>query len=93
MNKPQTDSKGGKLPEMKCPTCGYEMDAATCLRGDGRPEVGDISLCINCGECLEFGKEFALQIATLDALVSLSPKQHLDIEIAQKLIRKGDRKS
>jgi hypothetical protein len=80
---------------MKCPTCGYVMDGATCLyvHGDDRPEPDDIALCVNCGEVLEFGKEFVLQVATLTALMTLSQEQHHHVEIAQKLIRKGDRKS
>lgn len=78
---------------VKCPTCGYECDAATCIHGEHRPRPGDISLCINCGDVLQFSSDYTVKIATLSALVSLSPKQHRDIEIAQKLIRKGDRKS
>lgn len=78
---------------MKCPTCGYEMDAATAIAGDGRPSVGDISLCINCGEVLEFSEGFRLEVASLKALMQLDPKQHLAVTVAQRMIRKGDRKS
>jgi hypothetical protein len=42
---------------------------------------------------LQFASDYTVQVATLEALMSLSPKQHHDIELAQKLIRKGDRKS
>jgi hypothetical protein len=67
------------------------MDSATEIRGQARPSVGDISLCINCGEVLEFDKEMNLHVASLTALVSLSPRNHHDIELAQKLIRKQER--
>lgn len=92
MNKSQTDSSGQKLPELKCPTCGYEMDAATDIAGDARPSVGDISLCVNCGEVLEFCEGLRLEVASLKMLMQLDPKQHLALTVAQRLIRKGDRK-
>jgi hypothetical protein len=88
------------LPARKCPTCGYEMDAATQIHdvaaeviGNCPPEVGDITLCVNCGDALEFAEGLKLQVASLDTLVKLSEKQHWAIEVAQKLIRKGERKS
>jgi hypothetical protein len=88
------------LPARKCPTCGYEMDGTARIRdrddkvmGDLPPEVGDITLCVNCGEVLEFTEGLKLQLASLNTLVKLSEKQHWAIEVAQKLIRKGDRKS
>ena len=40
--------------EFDCPRCGYRFDAATSLAGNGRPTVGDISICLVCGAPIEF---------------------------------------
>lgn len=45
------------LPNCMCPNCGYIMNAAQPLREreDKRgPAIGDVSICLNCGEILEY---------------------------------------
>lgn len=45
----------GVLPTSCCPVCRYEMECATSLEKIRRvPIAGDLSICLNCGEILQF---------------------------------------
>lgn len=47
-----------KLPPSPCPHCGKVLDMADCLSKDSAtPKPGDISLCNNCWEPMEFGED------------------------------------
>lgn len=62
-----------------CPTCGYKFDASTIVEGSARSiQPGDISLCMQCGEVLEYN-------ATMQMVVS----DYRDSEVlkVQKLLR------
>jgi hypothetical protein len=50
-----------KLPMNLCPACGYAADRATGITGKEKPEIGDYSVCINCGALLRFGVGFTLE--------------------------------
>ena len=51
----------------RCPSCKYEMDAATSVDGtDIRPNPGDVSVCFNCGEYMAFGEGGVLHRMTND---------------------------
>jgi transcription elongation factor Elf1 len=40
----------------ECPGCGMLMDASTNMtKNHGKPESGDLSVCLYCGTMLEFG--------------------------------------
>ena len=52
-----------RLESYSCPSCNYQMDAATSLEGDHTPTPGDLSVCLNCGELLIFTD--ALQVDKL----------------------------
>ena len=54
-----------------CPYCGYYLDAATAVEDQGRPEEGDLSVCLKCTGVLiynEHGKPCVLTDAERDAL-------------------------
>lgn len=61
-----------KLRKRHCPNCNHQLDAATALSGeDVKPKKGDITICINCAEILQFDKNIRpvkLTGMTLDAL-------------------------
>lgn len=45
-----------------CPNCGKVMDAATAVDGSGAvPQEGDVSVCLYCGEALQFGPDLDLE--------------------------------
>jgi hypothetical protein len=91
LEKEQTTKDGRQLPEAECPSCHYKADAATSLSGEARPKPGDITLCINCGELAKFGQDYKLEPVKLADLMDLTPRQHRDIELAQKFIRNHPR--
>lgn len=61
-----------RVPEIVCPKCGYTLDACTPIEGLDSPSVGDITICIGCGEFLEFGDHLVVRSLTLDKLYELS---------------------
>jgi hypothetical protein len=51
-----------KIPECFCPTCKHPFDRAT--NGNGiaaAPNPGDVSVCVECGEYLEFNPDMTLR--------------------------------
>ena len=52
-----------KMGKDHCPACNYQCDSASAVDGKHKPPVpGDYSLCLNCGEWLEFSSDMALII-------------------------------
>ena len=43
-----------------CLKCGKEMSAATNVKGEGGPEVGNVTVCLYCGHVMEFGPGLVL---------------------------------
>ena len=87
MKESQLTAAGDQLPEVKCVVCGHPLDAATCLEGDHRPAVGDVSMCVECGEVYEFDAQMKLVQVNLASLLELDPTQHNLIAKAQSIIR------
>ena len=53
------------IPEEKCSTCGYGMDATGVAEVlDSKPGSGDISLCLNCGHIALFNSDLTRREAT-----------------------------
>lgn len=78
------------LPESLCPTCGYQMDSATVVgpaEPHRHPASGDVSLCLRCGEVLEFDAQGKLQVPTLAAMTTWDKTTHDLVSRVQKLIR------
>jgi hypothetical protein len=69
-----------RLKPVSCPTCRYEMDAATAVFAAVRPKPGDVTVCINCAALLQFANDMSLILAnthelTLDVLDQLAEAQ------------------
>ena len=46
------------FPKTDCPRCGYEMDSMSSVTEDSRaPKAGDHTVCMKCGQLLEFTGE------------------------------------
>jgi len=43
-----------RLPESECPSCGYRVDAASGISTDEAPKPGDVTLCMKCGQVMQF---------------------------------------
>lgn len=76
------------LPRSLCPTCGYHMDAATCVTKEAvAPKADDFSLCMKCGEILVFNPDLTLRAVELNDLTTADRLTHLTLERGQKFIR------
>ena len=55
-----------------CPTCGYKSDAASNIDDESLvPTPGDLSICINCADYLEYDAELKLiriQESTIESM-------------------------
>lgn len=50
-----------KMGKDNCPACNYLCDSASVANGKHQvPLPGDLSVCLNCGEWLEFSSDMAL---------------------------------
>jgi hypothetical protein len=78
--------KDFSMPPALCPACGYFMDTASNMLGRGRPEVGDKSICLNCGAFLEFGLGLVLKISPDDAVKTLTAKGQQVTRLARTYI-------
>lgn len=53
------------LPTSQCPVCHYELDCAKSPEHPLlEPNSGDISVCLNCGEILQFNDILVLKPAS-----------------------------
>lgn len=77
------------LPDDRCPTCGYVLDACTGLPSNqsDRPSPGDIALCFGCGEVLFFTAEMKHAVYPKAKLPQLDPELILVIHVGQAQIR------
>jgi len=74
-----------KVQPHTCPTCAKLLDAATAIDGEGNsPRTGDLSVCLYCGEIIEFGDDMELIKADIDSIVQAD---FLELQKAQKLVR------
>ena len=78
-----------RIPDTRCPHCGYVIDAATTL--DGEPPAvspGDLTVCFGCGEALTFDATLHLTKITARARATLSRAEQRDLRNIQTAIRK-----
>lgn len=60
--------------ECKCPSCGGKLDAASCMsRPKGKPSPGDISVCLYCGQALQFTNDLGVAVLPDKELEALHP--------------------
>src|SRR5262245_43420584 len=50
------------IPVQRCLNCGHEMDAASPIRGDAKPEPGDFTVCLSCGQLMQFDNDLDLYL-------------------------------
>ncbi len=57
------------IPESPCPACAYPMNRADNVHGPaGAPEVGSLTLCLNCGQLLVFDAPSSLRMPTREEI-------------------------
>ena len=78
------------LPTSRCPVCRYDMDSATCAEKEkAEPSAGDLSVCLNCGEMLQFNDILILKPMPKDLSLDAATKTLL--ERASRLIKQRGR--
>jgi ribosomal protein S27AE len=75
-----------RLPESRCPKCGYRMDAATAVEGESTPVPDDVSMCARCGELLQFAPDMSLRSLPASEYDALGFEQWRVINRMRKLI-------
>lgn len=70
------------LPESLCPICSQKLDAVTSLKQD-EPELGDVSICFQCGNILQFGSDLKLYQASKKTIGELKKDQETWDEIVK----------
>lgn len=67
------DAAGRQLPWATCPVCGYRADCASpadpALGEEVQPAAGDITLCLKCGELLQYTASMEVIPAEVSALL------------------------
>lgn len=90
--KPKSAKDAGPLPISVCPTCKYEMNAASCVQdGTAEPSAGDLSFCLNCGEILQFNEILVSKKITDAELASLDTETLAILSEAKRHILKRGR--
>lgn len=56
--------KDTKIPEQKCPYCGYMMDETSSAFGDYDPGAGAMSICFECVKVSIFDDDLKLRLPT-----------------------------
>lgn len=75
------------LPQHGCPVCQRSIDAASDVRGDARPNPGDITICAYCASILEFDDEMRPQQASALTLSSIDSETAHTIEVVRRAVR------
>lgn len=84
--------QAGSLPTSQCPVCSYEMDEATCVSHQGEgPSAGDLSVCLHCGEVLQFNDILVLKTISDEELAFLDDQTKATLAKAKSIIVKRGR--
>lgn len=76
-----------RLPESKCPFCGYVIDAYSGVTHGRGPKPGDITMCLACGSFSKFGERHEL-IAMTDLEVHELPEEQRALLNKMRLTRR-----
>jgi hypothetical protein len=86
------DDRERSLPTSFCPICRYEMDSATCVEKElAEPSAGDLSVCLNCGELLQFNEILVLRLLPTTQRADIDEESQKLLTRASELIRKRGR--
>lgn len=81
--------KDSFVQEDSCPSCSHPLNAAADLLTDAIPQEGDVSLCVNCGIILMFGKRRKLRLPTEDELLTMRKQPYYkNLRLQQRAILK-----
>lgn len=82
-----------RLPLSHCTQCDAELDGGYDSSGEGSvPKEADISVCINCGNVMVYRADQTLRKMTAKEWATLEPDDRRQIERAQAVAEKLERK-
>jgi hypothetical protein len=61
------------IPTCFCLKCGHTFDRSSNLTGKGKPDPGDLTLCIQCGSMLQFTDKMTVQLVDEQAMLAAVP--------------------
>ena len=78
-----------KMGDDYCPTCNYKIDCASVATGEHEvPNPHDVSICLSCGEFLEYADDMALIKITEKTTKELTLEQLVTMRRASDYIKK-----
>jgi hypothetical protein len=80
-----------KTPPHTCPECKKPLNAVASPFEDRKPQVGDLTVCINCATALILEPGLTLRVLTIDEMKALSPAELFELVHAQTMIREAHR--
>ncbi len=77
-----------EMPTSKCTSCGKELDGATCVGEDAKPNAGDFTVCIGCGHIMVFDENSMLREMTSAEVIEIAgDKRVLAVQWARGKIK------
>ncbi len=73
-----------------CPGCGQRLDASTHPSEDVSPSVGDVTVCLLCGELMEYASIEPCRMARVD-LATLPPDVQATVRRYREVLDRGIR--
>ena len=72
--------------EAKCPSCGKQLDGATCIFSNAIPRPDDLSVCVYCLHWLRFNNDLTLRSMSQEDIDGLEPREFMQLmEITKAL--------
>jgi Fe2+ or Zn2+ uptake regulation protein len=72
-------------PESKCPSCGVLLNQCTNFFDSGGPSEGDLIVCSDCGQILEFTTGLAIVAISEETLDEMAKTMPNDISIVRRM--------
>lgn len=71
-----------------CPYCFRLLDAASNVEGEGAPQPGDFTLCIECSSVLRFDEEMNLVMSSWDDIPLILRASFAQLKMAIEEVKK-----
>ena len=75
----------------RCPKCDAQLDGATNLNNEIKPEVGNIAVCVYCGTVLEYVKGLLLEEISEKTLLELNTDTIMEISKVSRAVAQVNR--
>jgi hypothetical protein len=73
------------IPTCFCLKCGHTFDRSSNLTGKGKPDPGDLTLCIGCGSLLKFNADMSVRLIDEEAELRNMPAKQFVFVIKARL--------